>query len=95
MSVFEFFLIVVVDVPITLLVRRYLCSVSSRVFLVVLAYFHAIAVGGFYVTLLKGDDVFFVGIEPGDNFFRDLMFVNVGVFIMVIFHGWSVSSRYK
>ncbi len=95
MSVFEFALAIVVDVPITLLIRRYLCSTKSSVLLVMLAYIHAIVIGGFYVTLLKGDDVFFVKIDYGDYFFRDLIFVNVGVFVMVMFHGWSVSSRYK
>ncbi|MDZ4017329.1 hypothetical protein [Pseudomonas sichuanensis] len=95
MSVFEFFLIIVVDVPTTLLIRRYFCSVKSGVFLVVLAYIHAVLVGGFYITLLKSDDVFFVKIEHGDNFFRDLIFISVGVFVMVMFHGWSVSSRYR
>ena len=90
MNVFEFTLAIVVDVPITLLIRRYLCSTKSSVLLVMLAYIHAIVIGGFYVTLLRGDDVFFVKIDYGDYFFRDLIFVNVGVFVMVMFHGWSV-----
>ncbi|WMW04393.1 hypothetical protein [Pseudomonas entomophila] len=95
MSVFEFVLVILVDVPVTLLIRRYLFSETSGVFREVLALLYGFVMGVFYVLLLKNDKTFFVVIDYGDNFYRDLIVQNVGVFIMVLFHAWSVSVRYK
>lgn len=47
------------------------------------------------MLLLKNDKTFFVVIDYGDNFYRDLIVQNAGVLIMVFFHAWSVSVRHK
>jgi hypothetical protein len=92
-SVVEFVLLVLVDVPVTLFLVRHLLSETSGVFRVSLAYLHGILMGGFYTLLLKDDKGFFVEIDYGSNFYRDLVVVHGGVVIMVLFHAWSISRR--
>lgn len=86
---------ILVDVPVTLWLRRCLFSEKSGVFREILAILHGLVMGAFYVLLLKNDKTFFVVIDYGDNFYRDLIVQNVGVLIMVFFHAWSVSVRHK
>lgn len=47
MSVLEFVLVILVDVPVTLLLRRYLFSEKSGVFREVLAILHGLVMGCF------------------------------------------------
>lgn len=92
MSVFEFVLVILVDVPVTLLLRRYLYSEKSSVFQEVLAHLHAFIAGVFYMLVLKEDKTFFVEIDYGDNFYRDLIVLNAGTLIMFFFmHGLFLS----
>ncbi|MDF9619809.1 hypothetical protein P5705_19350 [Pseudomonas entomophila] len=95
MSIFEFLLVILVDVPVTLLLRRYLFSETSGVFREVLALLYGFVMGVFYVLLLKDDKTFFVVIDYGDDFYRDLIVLNAGTLIMMFFHAWSISVRHK
>ncbi|WP_249746237.1 hypothetical protein [Pseudomonas entomophila] len=95
MSVFEFVLVILVDVPVTLLLRRYLYSEKSSVLQEILAHLHGFIAGVFYMLVLKEDKTFFVEIDYGENFYRDLIVLNAGTLIMVFFHAWSISVRHK
>lgn len=95
MSVFEFVLLILVDVPTTLLLRRYLYTEARTAFRDTLACLHAFLVGGLYVTFLKDNETFFVVIDYGDNFYRDLIVLNVGAVSMIFFHAWSITIRHK
>ncbi|MDU9405125.1 hypothetical protein RTH46_21800 [Pseudomonas sp. zfem004] len=95
MSIFEFALVILADVPSTLFLRRHLYSENSSIFREVLAHLHGFAMGAFYMLILKNDKTFFVEIDYGDNFYRDLIVLNVGTLIMIFFHAWSISVRHK
>jgi hypothetical protein len=92
-SVFVFVVVIVMDFSSTLVLRRYLLLGAGGVLREMVAYLHAVLSGGFYVTLLKDSDLFFVEIDYGDNFYRDLVVLNGGSLFMILFHGWSVSVR--
>nr|WP_286088896.1 hypothetical protein [Pseudomonas sp. MWU13-3659] len=77
------------------MLRRYLYSEKSSVFQEVLAHLHGFITGVFYMLVLKEDKTFFVGIDYGDNFYRDLIVLNAGTLIMVFFHAWTISVRHK
>lgn len=47
------------------------------------------------MLILKDDKTFFVEIDYGDNFYRDLIVLNAGTLIMIFFHAWSISARHK
>ncbi|MEN5237448.1 hypothetical protein ABE459_08080 [Pseudomonas sp. TWI923] len=100
MSIFEFALVTLADVASTLLLRQHLHSANSSVFREVPAHLHGFAMGGggggpLYMVLLKDDKTFFVEIDYGDNFYRDLIVLNAGTLIMIFFHAWSISARHK
>lgn len=95
MSIFEFALVTLADAPSTLFLRRHLHSENSSTFREVLAHLHGFAMGAFYMLILKNDKTFFVEIDYGDNFYRDLIVLNVGTLIMILFHAWSISVRHK
>lgn len=86
---------ILVDVPLTLWLRRYFYSQNSSVLREVLAHLHGFATGAFYMLILKNDKTFFVEIDYGDNFYRDLIVLNAGTLIMIFFHVWAISVRHK
>lgn len=95
MSIFEFALVILMDVPLTLLIRRHFYSEHSSVFRETLAHLHGFATGAFYMLILKDDKTFFVKIDYGENFYRNLIVLNAGTLIMIFFHVWSISVRHK
>lgn len=47
------------------------------------------------MLILKDDKTFFVKIDYGENFYRNLIVLNAGTLIMIFFHVWSISVRHK
>lgn len=86
---------ILVDVPLTLWLRRHFYSENSNALREALAHLHGFATGAFYMLILKDDKTFFVEIDYGDNFYRDLIVLNAGTLIMIFFHVWSISVRHK
>jgi len=92
MSFNQFILLVMVDVPVTVLLRRKLYTLTSGLLSKLALHLFSLLAGTFYVILLKDDEVFYVDVGLDGDFYRNLVIVNALIFAMVVFHAWTISA---
>lgn len=86
MTFFQFFVIVFLDVILTLWLRRSVFLVERGGAWQLGSYLFASVVGGFYLIVINNSSGIHVEIEYGDHFLRELMTLQGVCLAMILFH---------
>ncbi|WP_194788876.1 hypothetical protein [Pseudomonas sp. UFMG81] len=92
MTLWQFLLVVFVDVVVTRWLRRTWFSGVGGV-QQLCSYLFASVAGGFYLIIINEGTSIYVELDYGDYFLRDLMTLQGVCLAMILFHVWATRLR--